>query len=131
MFPARLLGRLFFFCVMEPPPKRPRLEHDQYEFVFQSTTPKEGRRLYNPKLIQLIDKTMEKQVVCDGSPPHGTWEMTENELTIIFHHKGVLDRMKRCVFRLIQGTAAWVQVECASEWRSVLIPSSTGSFEPM
>ena len=126
-----IVGSLVFFCVMEPPPKRPRLEHDQYEFVFQSTTPMEGRTLYNPKLIQLIDKNREKQVVCDGSRPHGTWDMKENELTIIFHHKGVIDRMKECVFRLIEGTEAWVQVECASEWRSVLIPSSTGSFEPM
>ena len=131
MFPARLLGRLFFFVAMEPPPKRPRLEHEQYEFVFQSTTPMEGQRLYKPKLIQLIDKNMEKQVVCDGSPPHGTWVEEADELIIIFHHKGVIDRMKKCVFRRIEGTEAWLQVKCAPEWRSVLIPSSTGSFQPM
>ena len=116
---------------MEPPPKRPRLEHEQYEFVFQSTTPMEGQRLYKPKLLQLIDENMEKQVVCDGSPPHGGWVQKADELTIIFHHKGVIDRMKECVFRLIEGTEAWVQVKCHPEWRSVLIPSSTGSFQPM
>ena len=109
-----IVGSLVFFVAMEPPPKRPRLEHEQYEFVFQSTTPMEDQRLYKPKLLQLIDKNMEKQVVCDGSPPHGTWEMKENELTIIFHHKGVIDRMRECVFRLIEGTEAWVQVKCVT-----------------
>ena len=126
-----IIGLFVFFVAMEPPPKRPRLEHEQYEFVFQSTTPMEGQRLYKPKLLQLIDENMENQVVCDGSPPHGSWVMKADELTIIFHHKGVIDRMKECVFRLIEGTEAWVQVKCHPEWRSVLIPSSTGSFQPM
>ena len=126
-----IVGSLVFFVAMEPPPKRPRLEHEQYEFVFQSTTPTEGQRLYKPKLLQLIDENMENKVVCDGSPPHGSWEQKADELTIIFHHKGVIDRMKECVFRPIEGTEAWVQVKCHPEWRSVLIPSSTGSFQPM
>ena len=130
-FPARLLGRLFFFVAMEPPPKRPRLEHEQYEFVFQSTTPMEGQRLCKPKLLQLIDENMENQVVCDSSPPHGSWVMKADELTIIFHHKGVIDRMKECVFRPTEGTEAWVQVKCHPEWRSVLIASSTSPFQPM
>ena len=116
---------------MEPPPKRPRLEEDQYEFVFQSITPRSGRTLYRSKRIQLIAQNLAKEVVCDGSPPHGSWEMTDNELIIIFHHKGVVDNMKRCVFRLIENTESWLQVECPSEWQSVLIPPSTGSFKPM
>jgi hypothetical protein len=131
VFPARLLGRLCFFVAMEPPPKRPRLGHEQCSFVFQSTTPTEGQRLYKPKLLQLIDENGENKVVCDGSPPHGSWMQKADELTIIFHHKGEIDRMKECVFRLIEGTEAWVQVKCHLEWRSVLIPSSTGSFQPM
>ena len=55
-----IVGSLVFFVAMEPPPKRPRLEHDQYEFVFQSTTPMEDQRLYKPKLLQLIEKEMGK-----------------------------------------------------------------------
>ena len=121
----------FFFCVMEPPPKRPRHEDVQYEFVFQSTTPRGGRELYPPKLIQLILNSTEKLVVCDGSRPHGSWDMKENELIIFFHHNAVQKKIKDCVYQLIEGTHCWLQVECSSEWQSVLIPSSTGLFEPM
>ena len=125
-----IVGLFVFFVAMEPPPKRPRLEHEQYEFVFQSTTPMEGQGLYKPKLLQLIVENDTNKVVCDGSRPHGSWMQFADALTITFHHKGG-DRMKECVFRLIEGTEAWVQVKCHPEWRSVLIPSSTGPLQPM
>ena len=115
---------------MEPARKRPRLGYEQCAFVFQSTTPQPDGTLWPPKLLRLIVTGDTNQVVCDGSPPHGTWMQLPDMLTITFHHSGGAN-VKTCVFRQIEGTEAWLQVICVAPWQGVLIPHNGGTLSPV
>ncbi len=72
----------------EPARKRLRLGYEQCAFVFQNTTPHPDGTLWPPKLLRLIVNGDTNQVVCDGSPPHGSWMQLPDVLTITFHHSG-------------------------------------------
>ena len=128
--PARVWYRCFFAVVlaMEPAPKRSRLGHEQSSFVFQCTTPQADGTLWPPKLLRLIVTGDTNQVVCDESPPHGSWMQLPDMLTISFHHSGGV-KVKTSVFHPIEGTEAWLQVNCGAPWQGVLIPSYTGPLQ--
>ena len=112
---------------MEPARKRPRLGHEQCAFVFQNTTPQPDGTLWPPKLLRLIVTGDTNQVVCDGSPPHGSWMQLPDVLTVTFHHSGGAN-VKTHVFRQIEGTEAWLQVTCVAPWQGVLIPLIGGTL---
>ena len=129
--PARLWCRLLpLLSAMEPAPKRPRVGHERTSFVFQCTTPQADGSLWRPRLLRLIVTGDKNQVVCDESPPHGSWMQLPDVLTITFHHKGGAN-VKTCVFRQIEGTEAWLQVTCVAPWQGVLIPHNGGMLSPV
>ena len=129
--PARLWYRLLpLLSSMEPAPKRARVGHERTSFVFQCTTPQADGSLWRPKLLRLICTGDKNEVVCDESPPHGSWMQLPDMLTITFHHKGGAN-VKTSVFHPIEGTEAWLQVNCGAPWQGFLIPSSTGPLQHM
>ena len=115
---------------MESARKRPRLGYEQCAFVFQNTTPQPDGTLWPPKLLRLIVTGDTNQVVCDGSPPHGSWMQLPDVLTITFHHSGGAN-VKTHVFRQIEGTEAWLQVTCVAPWQGVLVPHNGGTLSPV
>jgi len=129
------LARVRSLCLallssMEPAPKRARVGHERTSFVFQCTTPQADGSLWRPKLLRLICTGDKNEVVCDESPPHGSWMQLPDMLTITFHHKGG-PNVKTSVFHPIEGTEAWLQVNCGAPWQGVLIPSSTAPLRHM
>ena len=115
---------------MEPAPKRARLGYERVAFVFQNTTPQPDGNLWPPKLLHLIADGQIHQVVCDGSPPHGSWIQLPDVLTISFHHSGT-GKVKTHVFKQIAGTESWLQVICTPPWQGVLIPHNGGTESPV
>ena len=115
---------------MEPAPKRARLGYERVAFVFQNTTPQPDGNLWPPKLLHLIADGQTHLVVCDGSPPHGSWIQLPDVLTISFHHSGT-GKVKTHVFKQIAGTESWLQVICTPPWQGVLIPHNGGTESPV
>jgi hypothetical protein len=112
---------------MEPAKKRPRLGYEQSAFVFQCTAAKPDGNLWPPMLLQLVVNGDKHEVCCNHSPPHGTWMEFPDVLTISFHFSGGAN-VKTSVFKPIEGTEAWLQVNCGAPWQGVLIPTTTGTL---
>ena len=119
----------FFALVsaMEPAKKRPRLGYEQSAFVLQCTSVNPDGNLWPPLLLQLVVNGDKHEVCCNHGPPHGTWMEFPDVLTISFHYSGGAN-VKTSVYKPIEGTGAWLQVNGGAAWKGVLIPTTTGTL---
>ena len=101
--------------------------YEQSAFVFQCTSAKPDGNLWPPMLLQLVVNGDKHEVCCNHGPPHGTWMELPDVLTISFHYSGGAN-VKTSVFKRIEGTEAWLQVNCGAPWQAVLIPTTTGTL---
>ena len=111
----------FFFALesaIETAKKRPRLGYEQSAFVFQRTSAKPDGNLWPPLLLQLVVNGDKHEVCCNHGPPHGTWMEFPDVLTISVHFSGGAS-VKTSVFKPIEGTGAWLQVNCGAPWQGV------------